>query len=101
MKIRKKDQVIVISGKYRGKKGKVLRVLPKTNKVVVEGVNLIKKHVRPKKTGEKGQIVEMPSPLHISNLKLICPECNKTAKVGFKIKGKEKYRFCKKCKKDI
>jgi len=68
MKIRKNDQVIVISGKYRGKKGKVLRVLPKKEKIVVEGVNLVKKHVRPKRSGEKGQVVQMPSPLPISNL---------------------------------
>lgn len=101
MKIKKGDQVIIISGKYRGKKGKVLKVLPKEKKTVVEKVNLVKKHVRPRKSGEKGQIVEMPSPFHISNVKLICSKCGKVTRVGFKISGKKKYRFCKKCGKEI
>lgn len=101
MKIKKDDQVIVISGKYRGKKGKVLKVLPKKDKIVVEGVNLVKKHVRPKKSGEKGQVVEMPAPLHVSNLKLICSRCNKPTRTGFKTSGKNKYRICKKCSKEI
>jgi len=101
MKIKKGDQVLIISGKYRAKKGKVLRVLPKKDKIVVEGVNIVKKHVRPKKTGEKGQIVEMPSPFHVSNVKLICSKCGKATKVGFKISGKKKCRVCKKCGKEI
>lgn len=101
MKIKKEDQVVIISGKYRGKKGKVIRTLPQESRVVVEGVNLVKKNVRPKRSGEKGQIVEMPSPLHISNVKLICPNCNKAAKVGFKITESKKQRFCKKCNKEI
>jgi len=101
MKIKKDDQVLIISGKYRGKKGKVLRVLPKKDKVVVEGVNLAKKHVRPKKSGEKGQVVKMPLPFHVSNVKLICPKCTKTARIGFKLSGDKKYRICKKCGKEI
>lgn len=100
MKIKKGDHIVIISGKYRGKKGKVIRVLPKKDKAVVEGANLIKKHVRSKKSGEKGQTVEMPSPLHISNLKLICSECGKATRVKFKISGKKKYRICKKCGKE-
>ena len=101
MKIRKNDQVIIISGKYRGKKGKVLRVLPKKEKIVVERVNLVKKHVRPKRSGEKGQVIQMPSPLPVSNLKLICSQCGKPTRVGLKIRAKKKYRVCKKCNKEI
>ncbi len=101
MKIKKGDQVVVISGKDRGKQGKVLDVFPKENKVVVEGVNIRKKHVRPKRSGEKGQIVEMPVPFDISNIKLICPKCGKATRVGRKIIEKKKYRICKKCKQEL
>lgn len=101
MKIRKGDQILVISGKYRGKKGKVVKSLPKEGKIVVEGVNLVKRHIRPKKDGEKGQIVEMPSAFDVSNAKLICPKCKKSARVSYKIEGKKKYRICKKCGKEI
>ena len=101
MKIKKDDQVVIISGKYRGKKGKVLRVLPQEDKIVVEGVNLVKKNVRSKRSGEKGQIIEMLSPLHVSNVKLICSGCGKATRVGFKITENKKHRFCKKCHKEI
>jgi len=100
MKIKKDDQVVIISGKYRGKKGKVIRILSKKDKVMVEGVNLIKKNVKPKRSGEKGQIVEMPSPLFVSNVKLICNKCGKATRIGYKIDGNKKYRFCKKCKQE-
>lgn len=101
MKIRKGDTVLIISGKDRGRKGKVIEAFPKKRKVVVEGINLRKKHVRAKKSGEKGQIVTMPAPLDISNLKLICSKCGKGTRVGFKIEGGKRYRICKKCKKEI
>lgn len=97
MKIKKDDQVLIISGKYRGKKGKVLRVLPESEKITVEGANLIKKHVKPKKSGEKGQIVSLLSPFPASKVKLICPKCGKPTRLGVKITGKEKFRICKKC----
>lgn len=101
MKIKKNDQVLITSGKDRGKKGKVLHVFPKDQKLLVEGVNMRKKHVRPKKSGEKGQIVESPSPLTVSNVKLICPKCGKSSRVGSKIIDKKKYRMCKKCGQEI
>jgi len=101
MKIKKDDKVLVISGKYRGKKGKVIKAYPNKGELVVEGVNLVKKHVKPKKSGEKGQVVEMPSPFPASNVKVICPKCSKAARVGYKIEGKGKYRVCKKCGKEI
>lgn len=101
MKIRKDDTVLIISGKDRGRKGKVLEVFPKDSRVVVEGINMKKKHQRPKKSGEKGQIIQFPGPLSISSVKLICPKCGKATRVGFKATGKEKVRVCKKCKQEI
>jgi len=101
MKIHKGDQALIISGKDKGRKGKVIEALPKDGRVVVEGLNIRKKHMRPKKSGEKGQIIEMPSPLDVSDLKIICPKCGKPARIGYKIEGKKKYRICKKCKQEI
>ena len=101
MKIIKGDTVLIISGKDRGKKGKVLDVFPKENRVMVEGANLKKKHQRPKKSGEKGQIISMPGPLSVSSVKLICPKCGKAVRVGFKVTEKEKVRVCKKCEQEI
>lgn len=101
MKIKKNDTVLIISGKYRSKKGKVLLSFPKDDKILVEGINIKKKHQKPKKSGEKGQIIEKPSPIHVSSVKLICPKCGQPVKVGYKIKEKKKYRICKKCGQEI
>jgi large subunit ribosomal protein L24 len=101
MKIKKDDTVLIISGKYRGEKGKVLLVFPKDGKVLVEGVNLIKKHQRPKREGEKGQIIQIPAPFPVSNVKLVCPKCGKATRVGYKITENKKSRICKKCGKEI
>jgi large subunit ribosomal protein L24 len=97
MKIHKNDTVLIISGKDRGRKGKVLEVFPKQSRLVVEGMNIRKKHVRPKKSGEKGQIVQLPAPIYASNVKLICKNCGKAVRVGSKIIKGRKYRICKKC----
>jgi large subunit ribosomal protein L24 len=97
MKIRKGDTVLIISGKDRGKTGKILRALPRENKIVVEGVNLRKKHKKPRRGGEKGQIIVLPAPISASNVKLICSKCAKATRVGYKITGDRKYRICKKC----
>lgn len=101
MKIRKGDTVLITSGKDRGRKGKVLKVFPKENRILAEGINLRKKHRRPRRSGEKGQIIEMPAPISISNVKLICPKCGKATKVGYKIVEKKKFRICKKCGQEI
>lgn len=101
MKIRKNDTVLIISGKDRGRKGKVIESYVKERKVVVEGINLRKKHVKPKKSGEKGQIVTIPASIDVSNVKLICLKCGKTTRPGYKIEGKKKYRVCKKCGQEI
>ncbi|MCD6094858.1 50S ribosomal protein L24 [bacterium] len=106
MKIKKGDQVLVISGKDRGRKGKVIKALPKEGKVIIEGMNIKKKHIRPRRQGEKGQIAQIPAPIDVSNVKLICPKCGKPTRVGYKKKVKSngekvKTRICKKCKQEI
>jgi len=101
MKIKKGDTVVIISGKDRARKGKVLEAFPKEARIVVEGINLRKKHVRPKKQGEKGQIVELPAPLNVSDVKILCPKCKKAARVGYKFEGDKKFRICKKCNQEI
>lgn len=101
MKIKKGDIVTVITGKDKGKKGKTLQSFPSLGKIVVENVNLRKKSVRAKKSGEKGQIVEFPAPIDVSNVKLVCPKCSKASRVGYSIKDGKKSRVCKNCKAEI
>lgn len=97
MKLKKGDQVLIISGKERGKKGKILQVFPKENTLLIEGINLRKKHQKPKKSGEKGQIITLPGSVQVSNVKIVCLKCGKTPRLGYKIVDGKKYRFCKKC----
>ncbi len=103
MLIKKGDTVLIIAGKDRGKKGKVLHAFPKESKVSVEGVNLLKKHVSPDKQkhqqkGKKvGQIVEFPAPVSVSNVKMLCPKCDRGTRVG----KEKKVRTCKKCNQKI
>jgi large subunit ribosomal protein L24 len=101
MKIKKGDRVLIISGKDRGRKGKVLKVFPKERKILVEGINLVKKHQRPRRSGEKGQIIQLPKPIDVSNAKLICSKCGKATRVGHKIVEGKKFRICKKCGQEI
>jgi len=101
MKIKKGDTVLIISGKDKGRTGKVFRALPKEASILVEGINLRKKHVRPKKQGEKGQIVDVPAVLDVSNVKIICPKCGKAVRVGYKVESDKKIRVCKKCLQEI
>ncbi len=97
MKVKKGDNILVITGKDKGKTGKVLRALPKERKVLIEGVNMKVHNIRPKKQGEKGQIVKVPAPIFTSNVKVICSKCGKAVRVGYKIEGDKKDRICKKC----
>lgn len=101
MKFKKGDTVLITSGKDKGRKGKIIDVFSKENRVLVEGINLKKKHVKPKKQGEKGQIVQLPGALNSSNVKIICSKCGKAARVGYKLEGKNKFRICKKCNQEI
>lgn len=100
MKIKKGDNIIMLSGKDRGKKSKVILTLPKSNKVVVEGLNLIKRHIRARKQGQKGQIISKERAVAASSVALVCKSCGKPTRVGYKVEGKNKVRVCKKCKAD-
>ena len=99
MSIRKNDQVMVRAGKDRGKKGRVLSVVPGKNRVIVEGVNLIKRHTRPNPNkGIQGGILEREAPIQISNLKVICPECDKASRLGRRrLEDGRGVRVCKNC----
>jgi len=101
MKLKKNDQVKMLTGKDRGKTGKVSSVYPGEEKIIVEGLNLVKKHMRPRKEGEKGQRVEIPRKIQVSNVILICPKCGKATRIGYKISGENKNRICKKCSSEI
>jgi len=101
MKILKGDTILITSGKDKGKKAKVMKVFPEAFKIVAEGAGLVKKHIRPKKQGEKGQIVHIPKPFAVSRAKLICPKCGQATRVGYKIAETGKFRICKKCGQEI
>ena len=98
MNIRKGDKVIIIKGKDRNKSGKVIEMISKDSTVIVEGQNLYKKSLRPKKQGEKGQIISVPKPLKMQNVQLVCSSCGKPTRTGIKVDAnKSKSRYCKKC----
>lgn len=97
MKLKKNDKIKVLAGKDRGKTGKVMNVNSDKGTVLVEGLNIYKKHKRPRKQGEKGEIVQVPRPFNMSNVALLCPNCDKATRVGMKVEGEKKMRFCKKC----
>ena len=101
MKIKKGDTVLIISGKDKGKKSKVLEAFPRQNKITVERVNIVKRHRRPKREKEKGQIVEVPKPIDVSNVKFVCPKCSQPTRLGYRLTKKGKYRICKKCNQEI
>jgi large subunit ribosomal protein L24 len=101
MNIKKGDQVTILSGNYKGKKGKVIKAFPKEGKIVVEKVNIVKKHLRPRKQGEQGQIIETERPIDASNAMVICPKCSKPTRIGVKITKTKKQRICKNCNKEL
>lgn len=100
MKIKKGDKVKVLLGKDRGKEGTVEFVLAKEGRVFVGGVNLYKRHIK-KVKDTKGAIIDIPKPIDVSNVALVCPSCNKVTRVGYKVNGKVKVRVCRKCGKEI
>lgn len=102
MKIKRNDIVHILAGKDRGKTGKVLQVFPQLQRASVEGINILVKNLKPKKRGEKGQRINYPSPIHVSNLALVCTKCGKPTRVGFKLlENRKKALMCKKCKEII
>ena len=97
MNMKKNDTVIVLSGKNKGTKGKVLVAMPKEEKVIVENVNVATCHTKPRKQGEQGGIVKRETPIRACKVALYCPKCGKGVRVGYKLEGEKKIRVCKKC----
>ncbi|MBR2615035.1 MAG: 50S ribosomal protein L24 [Clostridia bacterium] len=97
MKIKKNDTVLILTGDDKGKTGKVLFADPKANKVVVDGVNIQKKHKKARRAQETSEIVSQSGPINASNVMVVCPVCGKATRVGYKTEGDAKVRFCKKC----
>lgn len=91
------DNVQIMSGKDKGKQGKVLEVSPKEKKVIVEGRNLVTKHVKPRRQGEQGGLVKAEAPIYACKVMPVCPKCSKPTRVGHEIKGGKKIRVCKHC----
>ena len=102
MKLRKGDRVRVLTGKDRGKEGVIMRSIPKDGKVIVEGVNVVKKHQRPTKATQQGGIIDKDMPLPVANVALICPSCGQATRVGYKFDSSgQKVRRCAKCGGEI
>ena len=101
MNIKKDDKVVVLSGKDKGKEGKILSADPKAMKVIVEGVNVATKHQKPRKQGEEGGIIKVETPIYASKVQLVCPKCGKATRVGHKLEDGKKVRVCKKCGAEI
>ena len=101
MNIKRDDKVIVLSGKDKGKEGKVLVADPKNNKVVVEGVNVATKHQKAMKQGQEGGIIKVETPIYACKVQLVCPKCGKGTRVGHKVVDGKKVRVCKKCGAEI
>jgi large subunit ribosomal protein L24 len=102
LKVKKNDKVRVISGKDKGKTGKVLRIEPDKNKIYIERINIIKRHTRKKGQNQPGGIISKEGPIHLSNIRVICPNCGKLSHVGFEVKDSgEKVRICRKCGQQI
>ena len=102
MKIRKNDTVTIIAGKDRGKRGKVRRVIPKEDRVIVEGLNMIKRHSRAQRTARQAGIIELEAPIHMSNVMLLCNKCGKPARVSFRLLADgKKVRICRSCNEGI
>ena len=101
MKIRKGDNVQVLSGNDKGKTGEVLEVIPGTQKIIVKGINVRKKHVKARKQGEEGGIIPVECAIHASKVNVVCPKCGKATRIGYQIEKDQKVRVCKKCNTKI
>ena len=97
MKIKKGDNVKVLSGNDKGKTGEVLEVIPKKQKIIVKGVNVRKKHVKPRKQGEEGGTIPVECAIYADKVNVVCPKCGKATRIGYSIEKDEKVRICKKC----
>ena len=100
--IKKEDTVVVITGREKGKKGRVLSVVPSKSKLIIEKVNIIKRHMKPSRKYAQGGIIEKEAPIHISNVMLVCPKCGKPTRIANVImESGKKVRACKKCKEVV
>lgn len=100
--VRKNDTVKVIAGKEKGKTGKVIMVLPKKERIIIEKINIVKRHTKPKGAAGQGGIIEKEGAVHISNVMVVCSKCNAASRIGYKIMGDgNKVRVCKKCEEVI
>ena len=98
MHVHREDTVLVLTGKDKGKKGRVIRLFPKADKALVEKINMVKRHTRPNQQMPQGGIVEKESPVHVSNLQVVCAKCGKATRIAHKLlAGGQKTRVCKKC----
>ena len=97
MFVRKDDKVVVLSGKDKGKQGKVLTAMPGDGKLIVEGVNVATKHVKPRKQGEQGGIMKVETPIYACKVMVVCPKCGKPTRVAHKLESGKSVRVCKKC----
>jgi large subunit ribosomal protein L24 len=101
MKIHKGDNIIMLNGPDRGKTGKVAKVVPAENTVLVEGLNMVKRHVRGRKQGQKGQIVSRERLIDAARVAVVCKSCGKPTRIGFTVNGDSKVRICRKCKAEV
>lgn len=101
MKFKKGDEVIVTKGKDTGKRGKIEKTFPKLEKVLVAGVNIYKRHMKPRGQGKPGGIIDITKPLAVANIALVCAKCSQQTRVGYKDSGEKKRRICRKCKEEI
>ncbi len=101
MKVKKGDKVMMLSGKDKGKQGKVLAVFPEGSAVIVEGLNLLTKHQKPRKQGEKGQKIQVPRKISVGKVFFVCPRCSKGSRIGYRFQGDKKERICKNCQVSI
>jgi large subunit ribosomal protein L24 len=101
MKLKKQDEIIVVKGRDKGKRGKIEKVFSKLDMVLVPGLNLYKRHYKSRTQDKPSEIIEITKPFKVSNVALVCPHCHKETRVGYKMENKEKLRICKKCNKKI
>ena len=101
LNVKKDDTVVVISGKDKGKQGKIMVAFPKEERVIVQNVNMVTRHVKPRRQGDPGGRVKQEGAIHVSNVMLVCPKCKKATRVAHAFVGDSKVRACKKCGKNI
>jgi len=103
MRIKKNDTVVVLTGKDRNRRGKVLDIIRARQRLMVEGVNVVKRHVKAgsDQKAPQGGIIEVSAPIHVSNVRLVCSQCNQPTTIGFRVQEGKKVRFCKKCNESI